>query len=271
MSTVIIQTMCSLVQTYSINKGIKQFGDQAVKSLEKEMGQMNMRGAFEPIKYENWEDKNKKKIIESLIFITEKQDGTIKSRFCADGRKQQDWLSKEDTSSPTASLELLMILAAIDAKEQRNVITIDIPNAFIQTEQDANQTIFMRIKEKLCKMMVHMIPEIYKDFITYKKETMTLYVKLNKTMYGTLTASLLYYQKWVSNVTEEGFILNCYDTCVANKLINDKQQTLRWNVDNVMVSHEDLQVTEILWNGPSPNMKTTSALSRLLMETYTNI
>ena len=60
----------------------------------------------------------------------------IKERGCADGRKQQDWLSKEDTSSPTVSTEVLMISCMIDKMEDREVATADIPVAFLQTNYD---------------------------------------------------------------------------------------------------------------------------------------
>ena len=58
---------------------------------------------------------------------------TIKGTECVDGEKQRDWLSKEDTSSPTVSTEGLMILCLIDAIEGQEVETSDIPGAFLQT------------------------------------------------------------------------------------------------------------------------------------------
>ena len=35
-----------------------------------------------------------------------------------------------------------------------------------------------------------------------------------------------------------GFTLNDYDLYVANKIINGKQRTIIWNVDNNKISHE---------------------------------
>ena len=76
--------------------------------------------------------------------MVEKRDGTIKSRLCANGRKQRNWISKEDTSSPTASIKSILLMAAIDAKEKRDTIVMDIPNAFIQTEQ-TGEAVHMKI------------------------------------------------------------------------------------------------------------------------------
>ena len=33
-----------------------------------------------------------------------------------------------------------------------------------------------------------------------------------------------------------GFDINPYDPCVANKLVNEKQMTVRWHVDDLMIS-----------------------------------
>ena len=55
---------------------------------------------------------------------------TIKLRFCADGIKHINWLSKEDNSSPTVYTEDTMISCMIDAMEGQYVATSDIPGAF---------------------------------------------------------------------------------------------------------------------------------------------
>ena len=62
-----------------------------------------------------------------MIFLVEKRDGRIKSRLVANGSKQRNWMTKEDTSSPTAYIESVLITAAIDAKEGRDVMCCDIP------------------------------------------------------------------------------------------------------------------------------------------------
>ena len=71
------------------------------------------------------------------MFLKLKSDEvTIKGRGCADGGEQRDWISKEDTSSPTVSTEGLMLLCMIDAMEGREVATADIPGTFLQTDYD---------------------------------------------------------------------------------------------------------------------------------------
>ena len=76
----------------------------------------------------------RRKALESLTFLTEKRDGRIKARTIANGSVQRKWMDKEDTASPTTALESVLLTSVIDAKEGRDVATVDIPNAFIQTE-----------------------------------------------------------------------------------------------------------------------------------------
>ena len=40
-------------------------------------------------------------------------------------------------------------------------------------------------------------------------------------------------------VEDHGFTVNPYDPCVANKMINGKQMTVTWHVDDLKISHLD--------------------------------
>jgi hypothetical protein len=69
-----------------------------------------------------------------LMFLKEKRCGIIKGRGCADGRTQRDYMTKQETSSPTVATEALMLTCVIDAVERRDVATCDIPGAFMQSD-----------------------------------------------------------------------------------------------------------------------------------------
>ena len=64
-----------------------------------------------------------------------------------------------------------------------------------------------------------------------------LYMELLKAMYGTLTAPILWYKLFASTLIDMGFTINKYDTCVANKMIENSQVTICWYVDDLKVSH----------------------------------
>ncbi len=73
----------------------------------------------------------RKKVLESHIFVERKRDGTLKAQQVAGGNKQQGYITKEDASSPTVSSEAVMLMCVIDATEKRDVAVVDIPSAFI--------------------------------------------------------------------------------------------------------------------------------------------
>jgi hypothetical protein len=56
--------------------------------------------------------------------------------------------------------------------------------------------------------------------------------------YGMMVAALQYYKKFVKSLTKQGFKLNPYDGCVANKIVKGKQITICFHVDDCKISHE---------------------------------
>ena len=54
------------------------------------------------------------------------------------GKPNREWLSRGDTSSPMASLEAIFLKATIDAYEVQDIVVLDVPNAFIQTNIPPN-------------------------------------------------------------------------------------------------------------------------------------
>ena len=76
----------------------------------------------------------KRKAQLALCFLTEKRDGTIKGRTVFNRKGTRKWLTQEDSSSPTALTEGVFLTTVVDAKEERDMMSADVPNAFIQAE-----------------------------------------------------------------------------------------------------------------------------------------
>ena len=55
----------------------------------------------------------------------------MKGRGCANGRPQREYITKEESSSPTMSLYAPMGLCVMDVMEGRKVITVNILGAFL--------------------------------------------------------------------------------------------------------------------------------------------
>jgi hypothetical protein len=87
-------------------------------------------------------------------------------------------------------------------------------------------------------------PELYGKYTVMERGKPVLYVQLMKALYGTLQAALLFWQDLSGCLEKWGFELNPYDWCVANKLVDGKQCTILWHVDDLKISHEDPAVVE---------------------------
>ncbi|MGC8483971.1 MAG: hypothetical protein ACP5OE_10060, partial [Thermodesulfobium sp.] len=177
------------------------------------------------------------------MFLTEKRDKSIKGRMVYNGKPTREWLSREDAASPTVALESIMLTAIVDAKEKRDVMTADVPNAFIQAQMpildDANERVFMKIIVVLVDLLVEIAAEVYKSFVTHEGNKKVVYVQVLRALYGMLVAALLWYKKFRSDLEQQGYIFNPYDPCVANKVVNNKQHTVRSHVDDLMSNHVD--------------------------------
>jgi hypothetical protein len=236
---------CSFLQTYSLKQGIKKFGKRGVTAAHKEMKQLNDRVVFEPISIEEMTSIERKRAMESLIFLNEKRDETVKARMCANGSSQRAYIAREDVSSPTAASESIITTGVVDAKQKRDVMTLDVPNAFVQTPIPLNgDKIIMKIRGQLVDMLLEICPGVYDDYVRYEGKNKVLYVRMLKALYGMLISSILYYKKFRKDMETIGFEVNPYDICVANRTVNGKQQTVTWHVDDLKSSHVDPKVND---------------------------
>jgi len=223
---------------FGIKAGLRQFGQRGADALMKELRQFHMLECFTPVDPTTLTRDQRRNVLASLMFLTEKRTGEVKARGCADGRKQRDHIPKEDTTSPTVTTDAMFITCTIAAHERRDTASADIPGAFLHAYTDA--AVLMRLDGVLAEMMVKVAPAIYCPFITTNAHGKPiLYVTLQKALYGMLKSALLFYRTLVADLMAEGFTLNPYDPCVANKLIDGKQMTVIWHVYDLIVSHVD--------------------------------
>eukprot|EP00957_Ditylum_brightwellii_P197453 15044113-Ditylum_brightwellii.AAC.1 len=123
--------------------------------------------------------------MESLIFLVEKRDGTVKAHACANGSTQRTYVSKEEATSPTAVTESVILTAAIDAKQRCDVITMDTPNAFVQTDiSQKGHKVVMKIRGLLVDTLIALCPGVYDNYVVSEKGHKMLYVMMLKALYG---------------------------------------------------------------------------------------
>ena len=236
----------SFAQQYIFEKGLKKFKQRGSDAAAKELDQLHRRNCFSPLDVSKMTPQEKRKAMDALMFLTEKRDKSVKGRMVYNGKPTRKWLSREDSASPTAALESIMLTAIVDAKEGRDVMMADVPNAFIQTKmpeiKDGKERVTMKITGVLVDLLVEMAPEVYGPYVVFENGKKTLYVEVLRALYGMLIASLLWYRQFKKDLESIGFKFNPYDACVANKQVKSKQHTVRFHVDDLMCSHMNSKV-----------------------------
>ena len=146
------------------------------------MNQIHKRTTFEPVRKEDLTESELKRAIESLTFLEEKREVRIKGRTCVFGSAQREHASREESDSPTADTEAMFVAGVIEAKEECDFMTLDMPNAFLQKimPTDSERTI-MKIRVMLVEMLIEISPEACKDYVAYDgNNDQMLYVSMLK-------------------------------------------------------------------------------------------
>ena len=174
MSTVAHKVMVQM----ALKQGLKEYGLRGEKAVSSELMQIHsMQDIFKPAHYTDLTWVQRRKALESLLFLEEKKTGNIKGRMCANGSKQRDEFTKGEATSPTVTTDAVIITSAIDAHEGRDVAVIDLPGAFLHATMD--DVVHMVMHGRLAELMAETAPELYRKYITHGKngEAM-LYVTL---------------------------------------------------------------------------------------------
>ena len=226
----------------SAKKGFKIVGEAAVAAMFKELkqldeGPMPGKPVVQPVDVDTLSQKVKEQAMEAVNLIKIKRCGKIKGRTCANGSKQRKYLSPEDSvASPTVSLEAFLTTLLIDAQEGRDVAIFDVPGAYLHAKFPDDKTVLMRLRDEFVDIMCEVNPE-YKKYVKVIGGKKLLYLRVLRAIYGCIESALLWYNLFSSILVQMGFTLNPYDKCVANKMVNGKQMTIVWYVDDCKVSH----------------------------------
>ena len=222
----------------SMKRGLRVFGEEGYTAVRKEMQQLHDRKVMQPIKRKDLTPAQKREALGYLMFLKKKQNGTVKGRGCADGRKQRAYITKEESTSPTISTEAVFLTADVDAWEGQKVAVLDVPGAFMLVDMD--ETVHVQFEGEMVDKLLEIDEHLYASYVTEEKGKKVMYVELLKALYGTLRAAQLFWEKLQTKLVNDwGFTPNRYDSCVVNKEVNGKQLTVAWHVDDLKVSHQD--------------------------------
>ena len=239
------RNLCATLSTpqFGFKKGLTIFreaGHEAtIKELDKNLIGKNVLDMLDPksVSYDMM-----RMSLGYLMFLKRKRDGRIKARGCADGRPQREYISKLESSSPTVKTHALFISCIIDAMEKRKVVVADIPGAFLSADwPDDAPPCYLRFDGVMVDMLCQIDPS-YSKLIRYHRNKKgvvgkTLFGKVKKAIYGTLLGAVLFYNKLKGVLIDMGFEMNEYEECTFNKMVDGKQCTIQFHVDDLKLSH----------------------------------
>jgi hypothetical protein len=223
---------------YGFNRGLKEFGELGYQATVKELDDNLLgMGAVKMLKPSEINKTIRYEALNYLMFLKRKRCGKIKARGCADGRPQREYISKDESSSPTVSIYALMTSCLMDAIEGRKVATCDIPGAFLQADWPEERDCYLKFEGAMVSMICDIDPKYKKNIVYGKNGRKFVYAKLTKAVYGTLLGAILFYQKLSKQLEDWGYVPNCYDRCTFNKMVDGNQITIQFHVDDLKISH----------------------------------
>ena len=157
-----------------------------MRSAKKELTQMHKRVGFHAIAVSELSQRERRRAQEGLMLLTRKKSGDIKGRLLYNGKGTRIWISREDKSNPTVLNESSMLTCAIDTFEQRNIMTLNIPNTYIQAEvppQKKGEGIVMKIRGKLVDWLCQVDLTAYLPFVVVEKSVRVLYLLVTRAIY----------------------------------------------------------------------------------------
>lgn len=187
------------IQQYLIEKGPKTFREKGREAAIKEMAQLLKRVSFKPVDWKNLNENERRRAQLALMYLAQKKSGVHKGRMVYNGKPTRAWVTREDSSSPTATQEGMNMTCAIDANEGRDIMTADVPNAFIQAlmpeQKNGEDRVIIKITGSLVDMVVDLDPS-YEGYIVEEKGKRVIYVVVLRALYGMIESALLWYQQF---------------------------------------------------------------------------
>ena len=133
---------------------------------------------------------------------------------------------------------MLYLSLLIEAFEGRAVHIFDVPGVYLHASLTDYKVVHMEFECEFVEIICEVNPE-YEKFMKYEKGKKVLYVLILKAVYVMIESALIWYDFFSTTLSDLGFKLNPYEICIANKLIDEHQYTIRCFVENNKVSHVD--------------------------------
>ena len=228
----------------SVEAAIAKLGKNAIKSIVKEIYQLERKGVFQAVNFKQLSLQERRKIVGTRMFLKEKYkaDGSfekLKARLVAQQFKHL--VHVEGPASPTAVTSSIFIMAGLAAREGRAVATVDFPGAYLNAPMKGTVTV------RLNRYLSGVLCDINSDYRHYICDDGCLLLQLRRALYGCVESARLWYETLSEKLLGMGFVMNPYDACVFNRTEGDGTQTsLVVHVDDMFVSACDERTIDSL-------------------------
>ena len=115
------------------------------------------------------------------------------------GKPTREWLSREESASPTASTEGIFLTALMDAWERRDVMSSDMPNVFTQAKLNHGKgqaRVTMKITGVLVEPLIKKAPHTHEGFAVTENRRKVIHLNVLKAICGMLESALLWCGKF---------------------------------------------------------------------------
>ena len=123
------------------------------------------------------------------------------------------------------------------AKQLIDVATVDLSGFFLQTNRKGNDITTLRLTRALVLLLVCNDSKRWHKHLRSENDTCVLCVVCDKSIYVTLNAALLICKKLARGFGEWKLIMNQCNPCVCNRLVRNKQLTIMFHADDLMMAH----------------------------------
>ena len=131
-----------------------------------------------------------------------------------------------------------------------------IPGAFLQANWPADKPTYFRFDSTMVNMLCGINSSLKDKIIHTKNGQKSMYGKLNKAKYGTLLGAILFYEKLAVKLHDWNYIMNPYDACTFNNMVNGRQITVQYFIDDMHISCKNMSTIDGLIKGLNNKFKT---------------
>ena len=147
--------------------------------------------------------------------------------------------------SPKVLIKGLFTTLVIVEYKGREVDTFDLPGAYFHVDIRKDKKYLLEFRVTFVNGMCQINTE-HKKNVRYKNGQKVLYMLVLCAIYGRIESALQYYKLYTGIFMAKGFELNPYNRYVADKMVNGKQCTIVWYVENNKVSHMEAKAVKDL-------------------------